>query len=1006
MRNRLIGLAVAAVCALMSPMGAFAQSATSAAIAGVAKDTTGAVLPGVTVEAASPALIEKVRSVITDDSGNYKILDLRPGTYSVTFTLPGFGTYKRDALELTTGVTVNVNAEMKVGSLEETVTVTGATPVVDIQNVRSQTVLSQTTLDAIPSAKTAAAFAGLTLGASMQAANAQDVGGNKGDAVSAISIHGGRSNDSLFKIDGMRFGNNSGDGGGVNKIYFTNVAAIQETTLETAGMSAEADTGGVQVNYVPKEGGNAFKYYLAGNFANNAMQSTNLSAEHKARGLTTASSIDKIYDIGGGVGGPIKKDKIWFYTAHRTWGTQEFQPGAFFNKSANPLFYDADTSKPAYTDTYIRDHSVRITWQLSQKNKIAWYESTQKNCFCYLGVSSAASPEAVTTLHFDPLYLSQVTWSNPASNRLLLDAGVSYSFNAKKSPIPGEEGGLVKADAISITDQGLGITYGAFATTGSTAYNLTKRGQEGNQMNGRVSMSYVTGSHAFKGGLMFYRGWDHQDRTVNQLLSYTFRNRVPISLTQWAMPVLTDNLMLGLGYYAQDQWTMGRLTVTGGVRLDTFNGNAPAVTLEASRFLPARSFPAVTDAPKWKDVSPRVGVAYDVFGNGRTAVKGSIGRYVQAMGVGITEQMNPQLSVALNSTRTWSDTNGNLVPDCDLTPTSGANGECGALADRLFGTVQAQRTFAADVVNGNQIRSYNMQASVSVQQELRPGMALNVGYFRTSFGNFSITDNTLVTPANYDSFCVTAPTDARLPGGGGNQLCGLQDVNPTRFGQRNNVVTQSSKFGDYKVYFNGVDAAVNARFGKGGVFNGGVSFGQNVTDACGITIDAPGLLPGNTTAPGFALLDGREGFCKNVQPWLKGGTQLKFNAIYPLPFGFQAAATVQNLPGIPVSANNTFTNAQVLPSLGRNLSAGAAGTVVVPILTPNTLFEDRLNQVDVRFSRRINVGRAKIQAQFDVYNIFNAGTILSVNGTFGAAWLRPTSILGPRVMKFGTVIDF
>ena len=1006
MRNRLIGLAVAAMCALMSPIGAFAQSATSAAIAGVVKDTTGAVLPGVTVEAASPALIEKVRSVVTDASGNYKIVDLRPGSYSVTFSLPGFGTFKRDGLELTTGVTSNISAEMKVGSLEETVTVTGASPVVDIQNVRTQTVLSQTTLDAIPSAKTAAAFAGLTLGASMHAANAQDVGGNKGDGVSAISIHGGRSNDSLFKIDGMRFGNNSGDGGGVNKIYFTNVAAIQETTLETAGMSAEADTGGVQVNYVPKEGGNAFKYYLAGNFANNAMQSTNLSDEHKARGLTTASSIDKIYDLGGGIGGPIKKDKIWFYTAHRMWGTQEFQPGAFFNKSADPLFYEADTSKPAYTDTYIRDHSVRVTWQLSQKNKIAWYESAQKNCFCYLGVSSAASPEAVTTLHFDPLYLSQLTWSNPASNRLLIDAGVSYSFNAKKSPIPGEEGGLVKANAISITDQGLGITYGAFATTGSTAYNLTKRGQEGNQMNGRVSMSYVTGSHAFKGGLMFYRGWDHQDRTVNQLLSYTFRNRAPISLTQWAMPVLTDNLMLGLGYYAQDQWTMGRLTVTGGVRLDTFTGTAPAVTLGASRFLPARSFPAVKDAPKWKDVSPRVGVAYDVFGNGRTAVKGSIGRYVQSMGVGITEQMNPQLAIPLTATRTWTDTNGNYVPDCDLTPTTGANGECGALSDNLFGTVRPSRTFASDVVNGSQIRPYNVQASVAIQQELRPGMALNVGYFRTSFGNFSITDNTLIAPANYDAFCVTAPTDARLPGGGGNQLCGLQNLSPTKFGQLNSVVTQASNFGDYKQYFNGVDASINARFGKGGVFNGGVSFGQNVTDACGIAVDAPGLVPGNATAPGFALLDGRKGFCKNTQPWLKGGTQLKFNAIYPLPFSFQVAATVQNLPGISVSANNTFTNAQIAPSLGRNLSAGAAGTVVVPILAPNTLFEDRLNQVDVRFSRRINVGRAKIQAQFDVYNIFNAGTILSVNGTFGAAWLRPTSILGPRVMKFGTVIDF
>lgn len=1003
MRQRVKSLVMAA-CVLAGAFDAFAQSATTAAIAGVAKDATGAVLPGVTVEAASPALIEKVRTAVTDDSGNYKLVDLRPGTYSVTFTLPGFGTFKRDGLELTTGVTVNVTAEMKVGSLEETVTVTGATPVVDIQNVRTQTVLSQTTLDSIPSAKTAAAFAGLTLGASMQAANAQDVGGNKGDAVSAISIHGSRANDGMFKIDGMRFGNNSGDGGGVNKIYFANVAAIQETTLETGGMSAEADTGGVQVNYVPKEGGNNFRYYFAGNFANDAMQGTNLKDEHRQRGLTNASYISKIYDVGGGVGGRIVQDKLWFYAASRTWGTREFQPGAFFNKSANPLFYEADQSKPAYTDTYARDISVRTTWQVSQKHKIAWFESYQSNCFCFLSVNSANSPEAVTTLHFSPLYLSQVTWSNPASNRLLLDAGVSYSFNAKKSPIPGEEGGLVKADAIAITDQGLGITYGAFATTGSTAYNETRRGQEGNQMNGRLSMSYVTGSHAFKGGVMFYRGWDHQDRTVNQYLSYTFRNRVPIQLTQWAMPVLTDNHMLGVGYYAQDQWTMGRMTLTGGLRLDTFNGWAPAVDLPASRFLPPRSFPEVKNAPKWMDVSPRAGVAYDLFGNGRTAVKASFGRYVQSMGVGITEQVNPQLSLVLSSPRAWNDANGNYVPDCDLNATT-ANGECGALANSRFGTVNLTRSFANDVLNGNQIRPMNWQYAASVQQELRPGMALNVGYFRTVFGNISVTDNARVAPGDFDQYCVTTPVDARLPGGGGQQLCGLHDVKPASFGQVDNVVTQSDRFGEYRQYFNGVDMSLNARFGSGGIFNGGVSFNQNVTSSC-VTIDAPGLVPGNLTAPGFTLLDARDGFCENRQPWWKGGTQFKFNAIYPVAFGFSASATFQNLPGISYGANLTYLNAQVAPSLGRNLSAGAAASVVVPIVQPNTLFEDRLNQLDVRLSRTFKFGRAKVQGQFDAYNIFNAGTILSVNQTYGAAWRRPTSILGPRVFKLGTVIDF
>ena len=1001
MRNRLIGFGLAAMCAVMAQATAWAQSSSAGAIAGVVKDATGGVLPGVTVEAASPALIEKVRSATSDANGNYKILELRPGTYSVTFTLPGFGTFKREGVELTTGVTANINADMKVGSLEETVTVTGASPVVDIQNVRSQTVLSQATLDAIPSAKTANAFASLTLGATTTNQATQDVGGNKGDGVSSIAIHGGRGNDGMFKIDGLRFGNNSGDAGGVNKIYFPNVAMMQETTIETSGMSAEADTGGVQVNYVPKEGGNSFKYYATGNFANGSMQGKNLSDEAKSRGLTTASSIAKIYDAGGGVGGPIVRDKIWFYGAARTWGTKEYQPGAYFNKSTNPLLYVADTSRPAFTDTYMKDESVRLTWQLSKSHKIAWYESHQADCFCYLSVSSAASPEAVTTLHFDPLWLSQVSWSHPASNKMLLDAGVSYSFNAKKSPLDK----LVKPESIAITDSGLGITYGAFSTTGSTAYNVTTRGQEGNQMNGRVAASYVTGSQAFKGGFIFYRGWDHQDHTVNNFLSYTFRNTAPISLTQWAMPVLTDNRMLGLGAYAQDQWTLKRVTLTGGIRLDTFTGSAPPQDLPASRFLPARHFDAVSDAPKWKDISPRFGMAYDVFGNGKTAVKASLGRYVQAMGVGLTEQVNPQLALVLTATRTWNDANGNYVPDCDLTPSTGANGECGALSNSRFGTSVPTRTFATDVINGSQIRPFNWQSQVSVQQELRPGMAVSVGYFRTWFGNISVTDNTLVAPENYNSFCVTAPTNSLLPGGGGNQICGLQDVNPAKFGQVNNVVTQIDSFGKYKQYFNGVDAAVSARFGKGGLFQGGVSFGQNVTDSC-VTVDAPGLIPGNTSGPGFGLLDARKEFCHVAQPWWKAGSQIKFSTVYPLPLGFQASATFQNLPGAGVQANNTFTNAQVLPSLGRNLSAGAAGSVTVPILPLYQIFESRVNQLDLRFSKIVKVGKARMKGDFDIYNVANAGTILAVNNTLGAAWRRPTAILGPRVLKVGGTFEF
>ncbi len=307
---------------------ALAQTGTTGAIAGVARDTTGAVLPGVTVEAASPALIEKVRTVVTDDQGNYKIVDLRPGLYSVTFTLSGFATFKREGLDLTAGFTAQANADMKVGALEETVTVTGASPVVDVQNVRTQNVLSRAVLDGLPNNKTIPAFAALTLGATVGAGN-QDVGGNKGEPPVGLSIHGSRFNDSKLLFDGMTYNSLHSEGGGQMRIFLLNQTAVQETVLGTGGIIAESDTGGVQMNNVPREGSNKLSLYVNLGYSRESLQSSNLTDAIRARGLLSVNPIKQIYDAGIGVGGPIKKDRLWFFSANRWWNSGEYIPGLF-----------------------------------------------------------------------------------------------------------------------------------------------------------------------------------------------------------------------------------------------------------------------------------------------------------------------------------------------------------------------------------------------------------------------------------------------------------------------------------------------------------------------------------------------------------------------------------------------------------------------------------------------------------------------------------------------------
>ncbi|MEQ1896055.1 MAG: carboxypeptidase regulatory-like domain-containing protein [Vicinamibacterales bacterium] len=964
---------------------ASAQNATSGSIAGVVKDTTGAVLPGVTVEAASPALIEKVRVVVTDDQGNYKLLDLRPGPYTVTFTLPGFSTFKREGIELTTGFTATANAEMKVGSLEETVTVTGASPVVDVQRVTQANVLSREVIDTIPTGRTIQGYASLTVGASV-GATLVDTGGNRGEQYGHIAIHGGREGDGKLNIEGLRYNNMVNTGSGANRHYFVNQAGVQEINLETGGMSAESETGGVAMNVIPKDGGNTLKLYVAINGTNGDLQGNNVTDELKKRGANAATSVKKVWDFGAGLGGPIVKDKLWFYTAHRWWGAQEYPPNTYYNKSANPLVYVADTTRPGFTNLYQRDNSGRLTWQMTGKQKLTFSHSQQSSCLCFQGVEARA-PEASIHFKYAPIFLMTGTYTYPRTNKVLFEAGTAYMHNmTQPGLIPG-----VKSTDISVTELSTGVVYNS--PPGSAASIVSMMGNDVyyGQHNERFSMSYVTGSHAFKVGATTHQGVANFGSVfTNEAINYGFRFGVPIQLTQWATPAHSEQSeKLNLGLYVQDQWTLRRLTLNIGIRYDYINSYVPAQVRPATKYVPEFRFSKIENLPNWKDISPRLGAAYDVFGNGKTAVKGFVSRYVGAQGVGIASAVNPANAIVLAATRTWSDANANFVPDCDLTNNL-ANAECGALNDRAFGTVRTVRRYDPELTNGFGVRDYTWQASASMQHELRPGLGLNVAYFRTWFGNFTTTDNLAVTSADYDPYCINIPADARLGEFGGKQACGFFDIKPAKFGQNDLLVTQAQKFGKQTEIYNGLDVTFSAKFGKGGLLQGGFGTGRTVTNNCYV-VDSPE--------------QARDGFCDVTPPW-SAQSQVKLAAIYPLKAGFQASANLQNMPGFPITSTYVATNAEVAPSLGRNLAAGAAATVTVPLIPNNTLFEKRYTQLDLRLTKAFRFGKARLQGMFDVYNVMNTDSVINSITRYGPTWLTPTRILGARIFKFGTQVDW
>ena len=978
------------------PVAASAQQAAST-IAGQVSDATGGVLPGVTVEASSPALIEQVRNVVTDSQGQYSIIDLRPGTYSVTFTLPGFTTFIRDGIELSSGFTATIDAQLIVGAVEETITVTGASPVVDVQNTAARHVLGNETIESIPSARGFASFVSLTPGVRADP-RAQDVGGSQNDNAQAGTIWGSRSGEFRVLLHGMP---TYGTGQARGIMY--NTAIAEEFNVAQGGSTAETEVAGILINLVPKDGGNVFSGSFLANGSSTGLQSENLTDELRSRGLTNIGQIDRIWDYNATLGGPVVPNKLWFFTAARYWGADKFLAGNYFNKVQGSLFYEPDLSRPAIRDSRNRDFTGRLTWQVNPGNKIAVQHIDERPQFLYAIEFVPIAPEAASRYEFNPDNVTQVTWSSAVSNKLLIEAGgqyFTYHFKVYLS-----EG--VSPNDVQVTELSTGYRYNASARYSNSPVNMTAA---------RGSVSYVTGSHNFKTGFQTQQAQSQNCSRTHRDLSFSFLNEEPIRLTQYATPYCSESrLKLNLGFFAQDQWTLDRLTINLGLRYDSLEGYVPPQSLFDTQFLPGRDFPEVKHVPLWKDVNPRVGVAYDLFGDGRTALKGSLGRYVVVETNAIASAHRPINTVVNSVRRTWGDTNGNLIPDCDLQSPL-ANGECGAFSSSSFGTSRVATAYSNDFLEGFGARPYNWLAIVELQHEVTSNVSLSFGYIRRWYGNHPATINQALTPEDFDPFSVTVPLDSRLPDGGGNTVTGLYDVIPGKFGQVDTLVDLASNYGDYTEVSNFFSSSVNARFENGASLSGAFDIGRSETNKCDVVMNNPQIRNTfvanvfGTGARSNGQASGNEAprmqeYCNVVVPW-SAQAILKVLGSYPLPGDFQVSANFQNLPGLPAVATRTFRNAEIAPSLGRDLARGSRGTVRVDLLPPQALFEDRISQFDVRFSKVFQVGRVRLEGQFDIYNAFNGSSVLSMNGTYGPAWLRPIQVLDGRIVKFGAQMTF
>ena len=908
------------------------------------------------MEAASPVLIEQSRSVVTDGSGRYSIVDLRPGTYTVTFTLPGFRTTRREGIILEGAFAAQVNASLAVGAVSETVTVTGASPVVDVQNTRTQVVINQDVLQALPVMRSIQDQANLVPGVVSRSTSAGQILSDF--YINSMAARG--ATDQHIVYDGMRNDMLLGAGtqaiaGGVNEL------GQAEMVYDVGGQSAEFAVAGVRMDAIPKDGGNKFAgtWRLFG--SSHKLQSDNLNDALRAQGILAVNKLDFNWDNNIAAGGPIKRNKFWYFSA--------FELSQFNILTANVFF---PNGKQADTGGHIKPNgTARLTSQLSTKDKMsfAYYSSTSLTD--RYDFSSTTTPEAGLRVNSPINYSGVLKWTRTATSRLLVEAGQSVAASTYHWEYQPEVGIF----EVAKRNQSTGVTSNASSTAPVENFNQS--------FNTIANMSYVTGSHAFKTGVNLTTGYSHTKvEPHGDIVRVSFVNvaGVPVanSIDVRNSPVTArEELHADLGLYAQDKWTRDRLTVTAGARFDYLNAGTADETAPAGRFVPARSAAAIPCLPCWKDWSIRLAGAYDLFGNGKTALKASVGKYLASQALGRAEGSNPIRSTSEN--RTWTDFDGNGTA-LDAAGNAQYN-EIGPKINANFGLPAGSTRFDPTTP-----RPTNWEETVSVVQEVLPRVAVTAGYYHRDFQNQSLTRNAaLDLVADYTPYKITAPLDSRLPGGGGEVIT-MYNLNPLKLGLSDAVSTYSTA--NTRVY-NGVEVSVNARLSHGGFVFGGITSERTTTNEC----DGP------VSTTSFTNPDNLR-FCEKTPPFR---ALYKASAGVTIPFNIQVSGSLQAVPGNDVSANFTYTSAFA------GIALTSPNNRTVNLMPPNTLFLDYQTQLDGRVSRSFSVGRRRVQVYMDLFNVLNASTVASVNQTYSTGnsnWLKPLVVMQARRVQFGGRLDF
>jgi hypothetical protein len=989
-RTRLaLALSLAFVGAGITSSPAYAQSA----ISGVVKDETGAVMPGVSVEAASDALIEKVRAAVTDENGAYRMIDLRPGQYKLTFTLQGFNVIIRE-VDLPSNFVATINTELKVGTLQESVTVSGQSPLVDVQSNVKQQVLSRDVLDAVPTARTIQGLGQLVPGVTF---NQPDVGGSRAMQQTYFFVRGTGSAQTVVMVDGLMTNGLMGDGA-VNAYH--NEAMTQEAVYMTSGGNAETMTGGVNLNLVPKDGGNRFTGGIKYAKSPASWQGDNLSEELKAFNIRAVDKVANFYEFNIEQGGPILKDKLWFFGAYRKArydkpiaNTFNLPTGVPAPQAFAACLQPGASCEQGISPEKMDNPILRLTWQASQRNKLAvYYDRALRLRAGAMG--NATDPRTASVVWNTPIFATgSAKWTSTLSSSLLLETGFSFNRerydNLYQDGIFAERGTPEWYRNVRKNDTSTGFLWNA---------SSAQLGNYPDRYTVSTALSRVTGSHTVKVGVLYGWGIYRRYNNANGDLYQTYQAGVPLQVTVLNTPLeVQENLDGQMAAYIQDSWRWNNFTVNYGLRYDRVAQSIVGQDAQVGRFANSPAYGDIS-VPTWSDFSPRTSVVWDIFGNGKTAIRTGLNRFMTAQTTGFGQLYSP--TALTTAAIAWQDLNGDDIAQGErgcVYLTSGCEINLGQLPAN-FG-VRALATPDSDIQRPGQY-SFNL----GVTQELFNRLTLTGEWYHNRFFDITERNNVLRNRDSYTAVDVVSPLDGRV--------VTAYNVKPEFVSAVQNVDDSDS---DIRRRYNGFELGFNARLPRGARVFGGFNLERTLADTCSAGTD-----------PNFSV------YCNqwdNGIPWQK---QFKLAAVYPLPFwGVTASAAFQSLNGYVVGTaaipygvftfgtglaqpqgQGTFWQVSRTTRYAANCAAPCrpnelvipglnTATLNVPLAAPETEYMPRINQLDLSLSKVVNVRGIRILPKVDVFNATNSDRWSSITtAQFGTAtYLQPATILQGRLIR-------